>query len=210
MGVSRTTTVIQRYLDELIARPEETAAPDVVRDLLGRSAMRLHLLCSSMLRRSYPRLARPPLNLRAEEMLGAVVERLIKAMRKSRPASVREFFGLANQHVRWELNDFARRLDQFEPPVELEDQGVAAWTASEPDSPASARRIFAALDSLDEDVREAFGLVHIQGLTHSEAAEVLGVSTKTVQRRLNHGRMELVVLLKDLEPRGGGANATEA
>jgi RNA polymerase sigma-70 factor (ECF subfamily) len=30
-----------------------------------------------------------------------------------------------------------------------------------------------------------FDLVRIQGLTQAEAAEVLGVSAKTVQRRLN-------------------------
>ena len=42
-----------------------------------------------------------------------------------------------------------------------------------------------AIDSLPEDEREVFDLVRIQGLTQAEAAEVLGVSAKTVQRRLN-------------------------
>src|SRR4026209_2419194 len=110
MDVTRTTAAVQRYLDELRAHPDESEAPVVVRELLARSATRLHLLCSSMIRRSYPRLARPPLNLSADEMLGAVVERLIKALREVRPAPAREFFGLANQHVRWEMNDLARRL----------------------------------------------------------------------------------------------------
>ncbi len=40
-----------------------------------------------------------------------------------------------------------------------------------------------AIDNLPEDEREVFGLVRLQGLTHTEAAEVLGVSAKTVQRR---------------------------
>jgi len=35
-----------------------------------------------------------------------VVERLIKAMRGYRPQTVRHFFALANQHMRWELNDY--------------------------------------------------------------------------------------------------------
>ena len=52
-----------------------------------------------------------PLNLQAEEMLSAVVERLLKALREARPATVRQFFALASQHMRWELNDMARRLD---------------------------------------------------------------------------------------------------
>ena len=42
-----------------------------------------------------------------------------------------------------------------------------------------------AIDGLPEDEREVFDLVRIQGLTQAEAAEVLGVSAKTVQRRLN-------------------------
>ena len=151
-----------------------------------------------MIRRSYPRLARPPLNLSADEMLGAVAERLIKALREARPASVREFFGLANQHMRWELNDLARRLDEHTPPLAFEEHLVGRNTPSEPGFSANARRMLAALERLGEDEREVLGLVRIQGLTHDEAAEVLGVSTKTVQRRLNRARVQLVTLLEDL------------
>jgi RNA polymerase sigma-70 factor (ECF subfamily) len=207
MGATRTTAAVQRYLDELRAHPEDDGSSRLVRDLLGRSATRLHLLCFSMIRRSYPRLARPPLNLRADEMLGAVVERLIKAMREARPASVREFFGLANQHMRWELNDLARRLDEHTPLLGIDEQRIADRTPSEPGFNANARRILDALDSLEPDEREVFGLVRIQGLTHSEASEVLGISTKTVQRRLNRGRVQLVTLLKDMEPQGGASGA---
>src|SRR5262249_47862241 len=46
-------------------------AEPVVRALLDRAVRRLHLLCASLLYRSYPRLTRPPLNLQAEELLGA-------------------------------------------------------------------------------------------------------------------------------------------
>ena len=53
-----------------------------------------------------------------------------------------------------------------------------------------------AIDKLPEDEREVFGLVRIQGMTHPEAAEVLGVSAKTVQRRLNRS---LLLLAKELD-----------
>src|SRR5262249_26814529 len=108
-GDQRTTVAVQLYLDELAAG---APAEPVVRALLDRSAGRLHLLCSTLLFQSYPRLTRPPLNLQTDEMLSAVVERLLKAMREVRPQSVRQFFGLANRHMRWELNDLARRLDE--------------------------------------------------------------------------------------------------
>ena len=63
-----------------------------------------------------------------------------------------------------------------------------------------ARRILAAIDGLPAEEREVFDLVRIQGLAHGEAAEVLGVSTKTVQRRLHRGLLALAEALGDLRP----------
>jgi RNA polymerase sigma-70 factor (ECF subfamily) len=53
-----------------------------------------------------------------------------------------------------------------------------------------------AIDRLPADERELFELVRVQGLTHGEAANVVGVSIKTVQRRLNRA---MVLLWKELE-----------
>src|SRR5581483_9986902 len=75
-----------------------------------RSVRRLQMLCANLLYRKYRRLTLPPLNLQPDEMLDAVVERLLKPMGSVRPQNVRQFFALVNQHMRWELNDVARRL----------------------------------------------------------------------------------------------------
>ena len=64
-------------------------AEPIVRALLDRAVCRRHLLCATLLYRSYPRLAQPPLNLQADELLDAVVERLLKALREARPRTVR-------------------------------------------------------------------------------------------------------------------------
>jgi RNA polymerase sigma factor (sigma-70 family) len=58
------------------------------------------------------------------------------------------------------------------------------------------RRVLEAIDKLPDDEREVFGLVRVQGLTHAEASAVMGVSAKTVQRRLNRA---MVLLWKELE-----------
>src|SRR3954449_13473650 len=128
MGEERSTTaVVQGYLDELAGdRPAEPA----IRALLERAVHRLHELCAAMLHRSYPRLTRPPLNLQVEEMLGAVVERLLKALREIRPGTVRQFFALASQHMRWELNEMARRLDEQPTVAELREGLVPAPASS--------------------------------------------------------------------------------
>jgi hypothetical protein len=66
MDEEQTTAAVQRYLDELAG---DSPAEPVVRALLGRAVRRLHQLCATLLYRSCPRLTRPPVNLRAEEML---------------------------------------------------------------------------------------------------------------------------------------------
>lgn len=154
-----------------------------------------------MLYHSYPRLTRPPLNLQPEEMLSSVIERMLKAMREVRPQGVRQFFALANQHMRWELNDLARRLDKEAAAVDVRVSQVAAPAESSASriSPNTSR-ILMAIEGLPEDEREVFGLVRIQGMTQPEAAEVLGVSAKTVQRRLNRGLLLLAEQLGDLQP----------
>jgi RNA polymerase sigma factor (sigma-70 family) len=197
MNGEHTTAVVQQYLDVLAGdAPSETA----VQELLDKAVRRLHQLCATLLYRSYPRLTQPPLNLQAEEMLSAVVERLLKALRKVRPRTVREFFALASQHMRWELNEMARRLDERTAPVELCEGLASAPASSETGLTPDSRRMLAAIDSLPEAEREAFDLVRIQGLTQAEAAQVLGISAPTVNRRLNRGLQLLVEALSDLRP----------
>jgi hypothetical protein len=101
MTQEHTTAAVQRYLDELAG---DSPAEPIVQALLDRAVRRLHLLCATLLHRSYPRLTQPPMNLQADELLGAVAERLLKAMREARPQTVRQFFALANQHMRWKVH----------------------------------------------------------------------------------------------------------
>jgi RNA polymerase sigma-70 factor (ECF subfamily) len=197
MSAEHTTAAIQRYLNALAG--DQPAEP-IVRALLDRSVRRLQLLCANLLHRKYRRLTLPPLNLQPDEMLDAVVERLLKALRKVRPQTVRQFFALVNQHMRWELNDVARRLDEQPAAVEVREDMVPAPVSSGSGLTPHGRRMLEAIDELPEDEREAFGLVHVQGLMPGEAAEVLGVSVRTVQRRLNRSLLLLAKKLDDLRP----------
>jgi RNA polymerase sigma factor (sigma-70 family) len=141
-------------------------------------------------------------SLQPDELLSAVIERLLKALRATRPRTVREFFALANQHMRWELNDLARRLDNQPAAGELYE-GIAL---SEPSSISklspNSLRMLQAVDDLPDEEREVFDLVRIQAMTQVEAGEVLGVSNKTVQRRLNRALLILSEALEDLRPGG--------
>jgi RNA polymerase sigma-70 factor (ECF subfamily) len=196
-----TTHAVQRYLDELAGLKGDCPAEPIIKDLLASAVNRLHILCASLLYRNYPRLTQPPLNLETEEMLSAVVERLMAAMRQVHPQNVRQFFALANQHMRWELNDVARRLDERAPVVTLQEGAVPAIAESSgSELSQNARRMLAAIEDLPDDEREVFNLVRIQGLTQPETAALIGASLKTVQRRLSRGLIRLADELADLQP----------
>lgn len=197
MPEENTTAIVQRYLGELTG---EAPAEPAVRALLGGAVPRLQRFCAMLLHHDYPRLTHPPLNLQTDELLGAVVERLIKALREARPRTVREFFALAGQHMRWELKDLARRLDNQPAAVELREGQLPAPASTDSGLSTDGRRMLEAIDSLPEDEREAFDLVRIQGLTYAEAAELLDVAPKTVQRRLDRGLRLLTERLGDLSP----------
>jgi len=109
MDEEPTTAVIQRCLDALQAG---TDSQPLIRNLLEQAVGRLRLLCGSPLRRGYPRLTQPPLNLETDDLLDGVVAGLLGALWQVRPQAVRQFFALANQPMRRQLNDLARRLDK--------------------------------------------------------------------------------------------------
>jgi RNA polymerase sigma-70 factor (ECF subfamily) len=197
MREERTTAVVRRYLDELGG---DSPAEPIGRALPDRAVRRLYLLCATLLYRSYPRLTRPPLNLQADELLGAIAERLLKALREARSRTVRQLFALANQHMRRELNDPARRLDNQPAAAELCEGLVPAPASSVSGLSPDGLRMLRAIDASPEDEREVFDLVRIQGMTQAEAAHVLGVSTATVKRRLNRGLRLLAEQLADLRP----------
>jgi RNA polymerase sigma-70 factor (ECF subfamily) len=197
MSAEHTTVVVQRYLDQLAG---DSPAEPIVRALLDRAIPRLHLLCATLLNRIYPRLTQPPLNVQADQLLGAVEERLLMALREARPRTVRELFALANQYMRWELNDLARRLDEQQATVEARVGLVPAPASNASSLTPDGRRILPAIDELPEDEREVFDLVRIQGMTQAEAAHVLGVSEEMVKRRLNRGLRLLTEQLDDPRP----------
>jgi RNA polymerase sigma-70 factor (ECF subfamily) len=202
MDEARTTAAIEQYLADLAEASGDSAAEPLVRALLARAVDRLRFLCSALLQKSYPRLTRAPANLEDDELLSAVVERLLKSLGRARPKNVRQFFALANQHIRWELNDVARRLDTRVCEKQLLEGTVFALESSGSGISLNARRMLEAIESLPEEEREVFSLVRMQGMTQPEVAEIVGVSLRTVQRRLNRGLVLLLAMLADLRPDG--------
>jgi DNA-directed RNA polymerase specialized sigma24 family protein len=197
MREEHATAMVQRYVNELAG--DSTAEP-IVRVVLDRAIRRLHLLCATLLHRSYPRLTRPPLNVDTDELLGALAERLLKALREARPRTVRQRFALANQQMRWELNDLAQRLD-CQPAAAVLSEGLVPSPASGASGLRSdGRCMLRAIGELPEDEPEVFDLMRTQGMMQAEVSHVLGVRAETVKRRLSRGLRLMAVQLADLCP----------
>jgi RNA polymerase sigma-70 factor (ECF subfamily) len=183
------TVHLQHCLDRLRAGDE--AARD---DLLRAACERLTRLTRKMLRAD----GRVRRWEQTDDVLQNALLRLCRALREETPESLRAFFRLAAVQVRRELIDLARHY--YGP------QGRAARHASPPPDrerpaedtfPADARHdpsglalwgeFHEQIGALPEEEREVFDLVWYQGLTHAQAAALLDVSVKTVQRRWQAG-----------------------
>jgi RNA polymerase sigma-70 factor (ECF subfamily) len=97
----------------------------------------------------------------------------------------------AHRHLRWR---WVRQRFGGDMPAEPRDAHPAA-----PGDPALRRRIGAALQRLSRGQREAFVLVHLEGMTVNEAAAVTGRASGTVKSHLHRALRSLRTELADLE-----------
>ena len=111
--------------------------------------------------------------------------RLMRALGDVKPESTRAFTGLAALQVRRELLDLARHFAVRGAGAKLAEPATADFGTSGAESPADLElwaRFHAAVETLPESEREAFGLIYYQGHTRGQAAFLLGVSERTVFR----------------------------
>jgi RNA polymerase sigma-70 factor (ECF subfamily) len=192
------TVQLQKLVERL--RAGDQGAFD---ELIRHSCGRLEQLTRRMLR-GFPGVQRWE---QTDDVLQGALLRLLRALKAVRPASVREFFGLANEQVRRELLDLARHYYGPEGPGArhatrgAEEDGEnplheRADLSHEPGGLAEWCELHRHIRELPEDEREAVGLLFYQGLTQAEAAAVLGVTVRTVQRRWQAALLKLHGILK--------------
>ncbi len=199
------TQEIQEYLNRLRDGDQTVRAV-----LLDRTVARLTQLARRMLR-DFPTVGRWE---QTEDVLQNALMRLDRSLRVVSPPTPRDLFRLAAAQIRRELLDLAR---QYQGPL-----GLAAnhATPGEPTSTSNDDRperetgdstldparlavwseFHRLVERLDDEGREVFDLLWYQGLTRAEAAQVIGVSERTVHRRWVVARMRLGDALGDRVP----------
>ncbi len=179
------TTQIQALLD-LAAGGKQ----DAYDDLIALASERLLRLTRKMLR-SYPNLRRWE---QTDDIFQNAAIRLHRSLAEVKPESVRAFFGLAATQIRRSLIDLCRH--HFGPhghAAKHETQQMGAANGDpiqdQPDSAetqeamASWAAFHQSVEDLPVDQREVFHVVWYGGLDQRQAAELLGISLSTVQRR---------------------------
>lgn len=129
-----------------------------------------------------------------DDVLQNALVRLVGALGSVKPQTSRDFLGLATLQIRRELIDLARHYygpeglganheshgkDDSQHPHPAEKSDVR----DEPSSLAQWTELHEEIGRLPDEEREVVGLVFYQGLSQAEAAELLGISLRTLQRR---------------------------
>jgi RNA polymerase sigma-70 factor (ECF subfamily) len=179
--------------------------PSARNTLIARACDRLRRLTGRMLK-NYPGVARWE---QADDVLHNALIRLDRALRERVPEESRHFYNLAALQIRRELIDLARHYQgpngpgtkhHTDPRGQAADDpgGALGWAADgrEPGSPAEWRELYERVEALPRDEREVFDLLWTDGVTQEEAAEILGVSVRTVKRRWKDTRRLLSEILE--------------
>lgn len=202
VDASLPVTELQACLDRL--REGDLTAQD---ELLRHAYDRLKRLTRKMLK-GFPGVKRWA---ETDDVLQNALIRLLRALQAVRPAGVREFFGISTEQIRRELLDLARHY--FGP------QGLGTKHATnadgdpvkghaydrpdqshEPSTLAMWCEFHQQVNELPPDEREVVGLLFYQELTQVEAAALLQVTVRTVQRRWQAALLKLHQILKGQWP----------
>lgn len=179
------SSLMQELLPQAVAG--DAAALD---SLLRHCAGRLTVLTRRMLG-DFQRVRRWA---ETDDVLQSALVRLVTALRAVQPKTPGDFLALATLQIRRELIDLARRFYGPEGVgANHESQGNGDASASPAADPADLRHEPASLaqwtelhqliDRLPAEERAVVDLLFYQGLPQAEAAQVLNVSLRTVQRR---------------------------
>jgi len=190
---SAQTTQLRHWLERMEAG-DQTARDELVRGFCGR----LERLARKMLNRF------PSVRRWAEtgDVLQNSLLRLLRALEQVRPATTREFFGLAAEQMRRELLDLARHY--------FGRQGLGANHASQiavegspPPHADPAEQtegheelerwcaFHQEVEKLPVEVRQVVELIYYHGWSQAEVAKLFGVTVRTVQRRWQEALLKL-------------------
>jgi RNA polymerase sigma-70 factor (ECF subfamily) len=197
---SSQTIQLHRCLERLRSG-DRSARDELFRHLSGR----LERLTRKMLK-GFPGVRRWA---QTDDVLQNAALRLLRALEEVWPASLREFLALGARQIRRELIDLARHYygplglgaHHASRPGDGSGEDVApADLSHEPGALLTWCEFHEQIQRLPDDERELVDLLFYQELPQAEAAALLGISVRTLQRRWQAVLLKLHSLLHDQWP----------
>jgi len=194
------TARLQDLIDKL--KVGDAKAKD---DLVKSACDRLLRLTRKMLK-SYPGVARWE---QTDDIFQNAAIRLYRSLNDSPPQSVQHFFNLAAMHIRRELIDLARHHFGPQGAGSHHDTGNdqrngpladASNTTLNPSKLAQWSEFHEHVNSLPAEEREIFDLLWYHGVSQSDAAKLLNLSERTLQRRWQSARLKVFEAMKGVLP----------
>jgi RNA polymerase sigma factor (sigma-70 family) len=194
------TADVHNLLDRL--RSGDESARD---ELIRLAQSRFVALARAMLRH-HPHVRRWE---QTDDLLQAALLRLYRSLAEVRPASGSHFDNLAAAQMRRELIDMTRSYygpegegahHHTDGNASDDPLSQAPDESGKPESLLGWAAFHEAVEALPDEEREVVNLLWYRGLTHTQAAEALGVATKTVQRRWASARLLIRQALHDEQP----------
>jgi RNA polymerase sigma-70 factor (ECF subfamily) len=193
-------TEIQACLERFRAGDDSARAA-----LLNSAYDRLVRLTRKMLK-GYPGVRRWE---QTDDVLQNALVRLDRALKTVTPPTTRDFLCLASAQIRRELIDLARhysgpeglgahhstRASSDHPAFASGDSLEPSDTTLEPGRLAGWTEFHRQIEDLPENDREIFDLLWYQGLSQAQAATVMGVAERTVNRHWITARLKLAEAL---------------
>jgi RNA polymerase sigma-70 factor (ECF subfamily) len=167
--------------------------------LIEHTCERLRLMTRKMLH-SFPKVHRWE---ETDDVFTAALTKLHQCLASVQPESPRHFYNLAAMHIRRVLIGMARRYcgpmglganydtNANQPEGERQPRYEATDTTAEPSTLMEWTEFHEQVEILPEEEREVFNLLWYEGLEQSEAAEMLGISERTLRRRWQDARVRL-------------------
>lgn len=213
MHGSGSTTGLTNSGDTQLARLIEVslAGDSRARDeLLHHACERLFALTRRMFR------DRPGLRRweETDDVFQNAMVRLHRALGSCEIRSVRHFFNLAAVQIRRELIDLGRkhfgphgigRNHHTDHQPSDERGGSLHRIEAEPADLGQWTEFHERVEALPEPIREVVDLLYYDGLSHEEAADVLGISPRTIRRRWQEAKLLLLGGVSDGFPESGHA-----
>lgn len=179
--------------------------------LLDHCCHRMRVLARTMLRRHFPHVGRWETT---DDVLQQAMLRLHKSLEKVELESGRHFYNLAATQIRRELIDLARHYfgpqgqgtkhetDRFDGDGQLQRPAKhdRPDVSTEPSSLAEWAEFHQMIGELPETERQVVELLWYQGMGQLEAAQVLGITDRTVRRRWVSAKSKLFEALSGEAP----------